>query len=296
MKRVDLMTPCVVSLLLILTGISYAQSETGDPANDAGRWQQNYLFMLKDAYLLAPGETRVSVEGSYWQNRQYREIEAGSTKRVDRDQFMGVLALERGLIPGLQADISLPFGYAKNYSETTDTILEKGGIGDLRGGLALELAQQDHTSWLPTVSTRLGAIAQLADWERGFDKGAWGWEGSLLASKAFDDFFWHGNITYRSLANTREFGQTGKADESDWIFGFGLVYSPKQGYEVMCETTYETLKETTKIETEHRHAWYITPGMNIDLSPNMQLGVGIPIGAGDEAYDWAFLMKLQIKM
>ncbi len=286
----------VLLVLAALVSVSLAQSGENKKPDNSERWQQNYLFTMKDAYLLDAGRGRVSFESAYWQNRRIREVEAGAPKKIDRDQYLMILGLEWGLLPGLQGDIELPVGYAWQNGASPDTTFAKGDIGDLTGGLTLALGQQESTSWVPSVAARVGATAQTSDAERGVDKGAWGWDGSLLASKAFDDFFWHANATYRALDNTREFGQTGKADEQYWLFGFALVYSPKQGYEASCETTYQTETEKTKIETEHRHAWTITPGFNVDLSPYTKLGAGFPIGVGGETYDWGFLIKLQVEI
>lgn len=292
MKSADALKLTVLLTLSILTSVSLAQPPQ-EPDNSE-RWEQNFLYTLKDAYLLNPGEARFSVEGSYWQNLQIREYENGTYKRLDRDQYLGTLGLELGLVPGLQADVALPFGYAEQ--DYANENYEKGDAGDVTAGLTLQLDQQDHASWIPTISFRGGAVISLSNAQRGFDKGACGWETELLASKAFDDFFWHGNLSYRQLNNTRELAQSGKADEQVWKAGLALVYSPKLGYETSCEISYGTEREDNAVETEYRETCYFTPGFNIDLSPNTRFGVGIPIGLGHENYDWAVLAKLQIKL
>ncbi len=292
MKSADAIKWTLLLTLCLTANLSLAQNnpETEDPE----RWQQNYLLTLKDAYLLDAGRARVSLEAGYWENMQLREYEAGTNKSIDRDQYLGVAALELGLTQGLQFDVALPFGYAKHSTGTDRS--EKGDAGDIRTGLTLQLAEQDHASWLPTLSFRGGGIISLSNAQRGFDKGACGWEAELLASKAFDDFFWHGNLSYRHLSNTREYGQSGKADEQLWKAGLGLVYSPKMGYEVMVEASYGNEREDNALQKEYRESCYITPGFNINLSPTMQLGAGIPIGVAKANYDWALVAKLQIKL
>ena len=294
MKSTDTIKLTVLLTLSILTSVSLAQLQSTHESDNSERWEQNFLYTVKDAYLLNAGEARLSAQGSYWQNLQIREYESGTYKRFDRDQYLGIVGLEIGLTPGLQADVALPFGYAKHSIDNRN--YAKGDAGDIQAGLSLQLIQQDHTSWTPTVSVRGGAIIALSNSQRGFDKGACGWETELLASKAFDDFFWHGNLSYRLLTNTREFAQSGRADEQLWKAGLALVYSPKLGYETMCEISYGSEREDNAVETEHREACYFTPGFNIELSPNTRVGVGIPIGLAHENYDWAFLAKVQIEL
>lgn len=286
----------VLLVLGALVSVSLAQTGESKKQDDPARWQQNFLYTMKDAYLLDVGRGRASFSMGYWQNRQIRETQAGSPKNLNRDQFIASLGLEWGLLPGLQGDVTMPVGYAWQRNDTTGATLHKGDFGDLTLGLTKALQQQDPTSWAPNLAVRVGGTVPLSDWNRGVGQDAWGWDGSLLASKAFDDFFWHANITYRRLSNTREFGQSGKADEQYWLFGGALVYSPKQGYEASCELTYQTNTENNDVQTEHRHAWTFTPGFNVDMTRTTKFGVGVPIGVGGDAYDWGLVAMLQIEI
>jgi hypothetical protein len=180
--------------------------------------------------------------------------------------------------------------------------LNRYDFGDVTTGLSLRLRDQDHDNWLPSLAATLTAVLPTSDKDAGIGKDAYGWKAGLAASKAVDDFFWHGNVTYGRSDDTREFGQFNslgqsvEADERVWSYGVALVYSPTREYDLICETYAEFEEESRPGETENRMSWYLTPGAKLHLTETTDVGFGVPVGLKGDTYEWGFIAKILIEM
>jgi len=178
---------------------------------------------------------------------------------------------------------------------------------DVMQGPMVEQSGFEADDVLATLATRTAAaggtcVLATSDKDAGIGKDAYGWKAGLAASKAVDDFFWHGNVAYGHLDNTREFGQINslgqsvEADEDVWSCGVALVYSPTREYDLICETYAEFEKESRTGETEDRMSWYLTPGAKVHMSETTDIGFGVPVGLRGDTYDWGFIAKIMIEM
>lgn len=269
--------------------------------DDSDRWTQEFLFMMDDAYLQAAGQWQVSVDGSYMQNRRTAEYVGTNLSTTDTDDFWKAAAkVAYGLTDILQANLYVPYGHVKTQGTLagTTTQLDRYDFGDVTTGLSVKLMDQDHNNWLPTVAATVTAVLPTSDKDAGIGKDTYGWNVGLAASKAVDDFFWHGNVAYGELDNTEEFGQLNnlgqsvEADEDLWSCGLALVYSPTEEYDLICETYAEFERESRLDETEDRMSWYLTPGAKYHLSETTDIGLGVPIGLQGDTYEWGIMAKV----
>ena len=280
----------ILALVLLTTSVN-AQ---GDP----DRWTQEFLFVLDDAYTQAAGQWQVSGEGGYLQNRRTSERRGGTRVTTDTDDYWHAAAkVAYGLTDTIQANLYVPYGHIKTQQTigATTTKLDSDGIGDVTTGLTFKLMDQDHNNWLPTLAATATAIFPTSDKDEGIGKDAYGWRAGLAASKAVDDFFWHGNAAYGRSDDTREFGQVGEADEKVFSCGLALVFSPTREYDLICETYAEFETEDSTIGTEHRMSWYLAPGAKVHLSETADVGFSVPVGLRGDTYDWGIIAKVQFE-
>ncbi|MCP4454716.1 MAG: hypothetical protein GY809_24920, partial [Planctomycetes bacterium] len=199
----------ILALVLLATGVNAQQ--------DPDRWTQEFLFMLDDAYTQAAGQWQVAGEVGYLQNRRTSETFGASLVTTDTDDLWTAAAkVAYGLTDAIQANLYVPYGHITTQSTTAGgppSRLNRSGFGDVSAGLTFKLMDQDHDSWLPTLAATATAVFPTSDKDEGIGKDAYGWRAGLAASKAVDDFFWHGNAAYGRSNNTREFGQVGWANE-----------------------------------------------------------------------------------
>jgi hypothetical protein len=239
------------------------------------------------------------------QNRRTAEYVGAALSTSDTDDFWKAnLKMAYGLAEGIQANLNVPYGHIKTqgtYLGAT-TQLNRYDFGDVTTGLSLRLRDQDHDNWLPSLAATLTAVLPTSDKDAGIGKDAYGWKAGLAASKAVDDFFWHGNVTYGRSDDTREFGQFNslgqsvEADERVWSYGVALVYSPTREYDLICETYAEFEEESRPGETENRMSWYLTPGAKLHLTETTDVGFGVPVGLKGDTYEWGFIAKILIEM
>ena len=219
---------------------------------DSDRWTQEFLFMLDDAYIQAPGQWQVGIEAGYLQNRQTKEYVGSSLVTSDTDDlWRAVVDVAYGLTDTVQANVSIPYGHIKSRGTGSQgtTTLDRYDFGDVTTGFTIKLMDQNHDNWLPTLAANVSAVLPTSDKDGGMGKDTYGWKAGLAASKAVDDFFWHGNVAYGRSDDTREFGQTYWADETVFSCGAALVYSPTREYELICETyaEFETESSSTSM-------------------------------------------------
>ena len=289
----------IVGILALVLLASTVNAQT-----DPDRWTQEFLFMMDDAYLQAAGQWQVSVDGSYMQNRRTAEYVGANLSTTDTDDFWKTAAkVAYGLTDSLQANLYVPYGHVKTQGTLagTTTQLDRYDFGDVTAGLSVKLVEQDHNNWLPTLAATVTAVLPTSDKDAGIGKDAYGWNVGLAASKAVDDFFWHGNIAYGELDNTEEFGQLNNlgqkvsADEDVLSCGLALVYSPTRQYDLICETYAEFERERRLDETEDRMSWYLAPGGKYHLSETTDLGLSVPIGLRGDTYEWGLIAKVQFE-
>ncbi|MCF7972700.1 MAG: transporter [Phycisphaerae bacterium] len=288
----------ILALVLLTTSVNAQE--------DSDRWTQEFLFMLDDAYLQAPGQLQTSVDAGYMQNRRTAEYVGSNLSTTDTDDFWKAnLKLAYGLSEGIQANLNVPYGHIKTqgtFAGGAPSQLNRYDFGDVTAGLSLRLMDQDHNNWLPSLAATLTAVLPTSDKDAGIGKDAYGWKAGLAASKAVDDFFWHGNVAYGHLDNTREFGQLNslgqavEADEDVWSCGLALVYSPTREYDLICETYAEFENESRIGETEDRMSWYLTPGAKVHMSETTDLGFSVPVGLMGDTYEWGIIAKLMFEM
>jgi predicted porin len=280
----------ILALVLLATSVN-AQ---GDP----DRWTQEFLFMMDDAYTQAAGQLQVGAELGYLQNRRTSERRGGARVTTDTDELWQAAAkVAYGLTDTIQANLYVPYGHIKTQ-RTTPGVTDKShryDFGDVTTGLTFKLMDQDHNNWLPTLAATATAVLPTSDRDSGMGQDAYGWQAGLAASKAVDDFFWHGNVAYGRSDDTREFGQNYDADEKVFSCGVALVFSPTREYDLICETYAEFETEDSILETEHRMSWYLTPGAKYHLSETTDVGFSVPIGLRGDTYDWGVVAKVQFE-
>jgi hypothetical protein len=281
-------------VLLSLESAGYGHEDHNPP----GRWEQRMLFMLEDAYNQHQGEFEVSLTSEYLKNMQTERTVGGVMKTTDRTQWNWIVDGELGITDWLQAEVEVPFGYTDMIVTNggVPSELEKGDIGDVFGGLTLRLLQQNHHSWGPTVGLRAGGRFPTGEWERGLGKDEYGWEAGLVASKAFDDFYWHANASYGQTDKARQYARINPFDETLVECGFALVYSPHSNYELICETVAIFAEEDEAGALERTFSWYVIPGLNLTLTEGFDVSVGAPIGVDGDTYEWGVIAKTLIKL
>ncbi len=280
--------------LLVLTLLSV----TVNAQQDEDRWTQEFLFMMDDAYVQAPGQWQVSLEAGYLQNRRTKEYLGSNLIVTDTDDlWKATVDVAYGLTEGIQANVSVPYGHIKTQgtSPLGTQQLNRYDFGDVTTGLTFKLMDQNHDNWLPTLAATLSAILPTSDKDAGMGKDTYGWKAGLAASKAVDDFFWHGNVAYGRSDDTWEFGQAYWADETVFSCGAALVYSPTPEYDLICETYAEFETESSVTETEDRMSWYLTPGAKYHLYETTNVGLSVPIGLQGNTYDWGVMAKLMME-
>lgn len=280
----------ILALVLLVTSANAQQ--------DPDRWTQEFLFMLDDAYTQAQGQWQVSAELGYLQNRRTAEYRGPNLVTTDTDELWKAAAtLAYGLTDTIQADLYVPYGHISSQGTTQGVTQKVSGydFGDITTGLTFKLMDQDHDNWLPTLAFKASAVLPTSDDEKGMGKDAYGWIAGLNASKAVDDFFWHGNVAYGRSDDTREFGQSYWADEKVLSCGAALVFSPTREYDLICETYAEFETEESNLETEHRSTWYLIPGAKYHLSETTDIGLSVPIGVGGDSYDWGVVAKVMFE-
>jgi len=289
MSQYKSMLVSILALAVLATSVSAQE--------DSDRWTQEFLFMMDDAYLQAPGQWQVSLEGGYQQNRRTKEYVDTILVTSDTDDLWKATAdVAFGLADGIQANLSVPYGHIKTRNQTSQ--LNRSDFGDISTGLSLRLMDQDHDNWLPSLAAILTAVLPTSDKDSSMGKHTYGygWKAGLAASKAVDDFFWHGNVAYGRSDDTREFGQVGFADEKVFSCGVALVYSPTREYDLICETYAEFETENLTTETEHRMSWYLSPGAKYRLSETTDVGLSVPVGLMGDTYEWGIMAKILIEM
>jgi hypothetical protein len=281
----------ILVLVLLTTGVNAQQ--------DPDRWTQEFLFMLDDAYTQAAGQWQVAGEVGYMQNRRTTETFGPSLVTTDTDDLWTAAAkVAYGLTDAIQANLYVPYGHITTQSTTAGglpTRLNRSGFGDVAAGLTFKLMDQDHDTWLPTLAATATAVFPTSDKDEGIGKDAYGWRAGLAASKAVDDFYWHGNAAYGRANNTREFGQVGWANEKVFSCGAALVFAPTREYDLICETYAEFETEDNSLEQEHRMSWYLAPGAKYHLSETTDVGLSVPIGLRGDTYDWGIVAKVMFE-
>ena len=281
------LTISILALVLLATGVNAQQ--------DPDRWTQEFLFMLDDAYTQAAGQWQVSFEGGYLQNKRTSERRGGAPVTTDTDELWQAAAkVAFGLTDAIQANLYVPYGYIDTQATGpggTQSV-SRSDFGDATAGLTFKLMDQDHNNWLPTLAVTATAVFPTSDKDSGMGKDAYGWRAGLAASKAVDDFFWHGNVAYGRSDDTREFGQNYTADEKVFSCGAALVFSPTREYDLICETYAEFETEDSMLETEHRMSWYLAPGAKLHVSETTDVGFSVPVGLRGDTYDWGIIAKV----
>ncbi len=280
----------ILALVLLATSVSARQ--------DPDRWTQEFLFMMDDAYTQAAGQWQVAAELGYLHNRRTAEYRGANLVTTDTDALWQAAAkVAYGLTDAIQANLYVPYGHIETQRTTQGVTqrLTRYDFGDVTTGLTLKLMDQDHNNWLPTLAATATAVLPTSDKDAGMGKDAYGWKGGLAASKAVDDFFWHGNVAYGRSDDTREFGQNYWADESIFSCGAALVFSPTRGYDLICETYAEFETEDSDLETEHRMRWYLTPGAKYHVSETADIGFSVPIGLQGDTYEWGVVVKVMLE-
>lgn len=277
----------ILALVLLASSVNAQQ--------DPDRWTQEFLFMMDDAYTQAAGQWQVGVDLGYLQNRRTAEYRGANLVTTDTDELWQTTAkVAYGLTDAIQANLYVPFGHIKTQGSTQGVTqqVNRYDFGDVTTGLTFKLMDQDHNNWLPTLAATATAVLPTSDKDSGMGKDAYGWRAGLAASKAVDDFFWHGNVAYGRSDDTREFGQNYWADEKVFSCGAALVFSPTREYDLICETYAEFETEESNLETEHRMSWYLTPGAKYHLSETTDVGLSVPIGLQGDTYEWGIVAKV----
>jgi hypothetical protein len=92
-----------VGILALVLVVSIGVNAQEDP----DRWTQEFLFMLDDAYLQAPGQLQTSLDAGYMQNRRTAEYVGAALSTSDTDDFWKAnLKMAYGLTEGIQANLN----------------------------------------------------------------------------------------------------------------------------------------------------------------------------------------------
>lgn len=242
-----------------LYGCLYVNSAN---AGDDGFFvEQDYLFLLEEAYTQEKGEWQASFAWDRGLDSQHNnfgiEFEYGIT---DRFQVTAELPLARGAGTTRAGDLEFAADYA----------LLKEADGDIA-----------------ELTLGVGASAPVGDDEIG--AGEWGYEVSLRASKQLaPDIYGYLSWGYEWLPNGGREAQY--ADE--WIFGVGAAWRAADDVIIISEYLRARESEQGLFEDERETQTYFSGGIAIEIVDDVLLGAAGAVGLNDNS-ETRFLAKLQ---
>jgi hypothetical protein len=181
-----------ITLYLSLTSCAHAGAENSEFE------EQQFLFLIEEAYTQEKGEWQVSFVSQYFDRQKLREFEYEEGEREEKkiitDQWFWITELEYGLTDWLQVEMEVPFGHLRKriIEDNTTTHLDEIGIGDVETGISMRLFEENDAQWWSgTVSTCLTAIFPTGDWEKDMGTDHFGWEASISISKMLNECVIH---------------------------------------------------------------------------------------------------------
>jgi len=267
--------------------------------------EQQFLFMMEEAYTQKKGEWQVIFTAQYMDGKKSREVEYEDEEKEDklkiRDEWRWIAEIEYGILDWLQLEVEIPLAYVdqrtiKESEDSGRTIsdLKKGGLSDINACLRARLLKEDVDQWwLPTVSAGFEVIFPTGNWEEGLGTDRYGWEGKLAISKVIDKFVVHLNGGMGRTDNAKEEGETENIDEQEFECGAALVYRPTDRLDFICETLAGFEEEKTAGGKNYETEFYLTPGIRYKLFKDFEIGAGVPVGLTYASSDWGIMTKAQ---
>jgi hypothetical protein len=275
-----------------------------DPESIEETREQQFLFLIDEAYLQEKGLWQLTLGTEYWSHQRESESEMDDgtpeTTTQTRNLWRSYAEVEYGLADWLQLEFEVPYSHLSqdttedDGSSTSSEHLSEWGIEDVSAGLAVRLMkEEDDIWWKPTLSFWGEAKMPTGDWEKGLGTDRWGWETGAAASKFLtEQYIVHLSLSLGQTQNALEAGESESADETEIEYGAAFVYRPTDKLEWILETVVESEREKTEEGTHWTDYWYLVPGVRYALNDGVEIGLGSPVGLTSESYDWGVIGKM----
>ncbi len=277
-----------IAILVLQPGPVGVQAEPAHDEDEAS--EQQFLFFMEEAYTQEAQEVQISLF-SYFQDEQQAPGESESYSR-----WVAGAEIEYGLTDWLQIEFEAPYLHRRvddDGDEQSET-----GWGDSEIGVSALLHREGAAWWDATVSVSVEAMIPTGDYRKGLGADRTGWGLAIAASKCLDDVVIHlgAGMEWVNDAKEVEIGDdpdnAETSDLEEFACGAALVHRTTDTLESILELTAEFETERGDDGTEHETEVYLTPGFRYALDDDVEIGLGLPIGLTDDAYDWGLFARI----
>lgn len=203
--------------------------------------QQDFLFLLEEAYTQEAGEWQASASLD-------RQFNPGSS--------LVELDLEYGITERLQLSVQLPWSH------------EPGASGLSASELAIDYAVlKDEGFATPELTIGAAVIAPTGDDDVSLN--GWGYEVSLRTSKlVLPATYVHGMVAYERVTSEGE-------SAAEWSLGGGLAFRPSRCLTLIGEYIHEIERETDGLgATERQSEDFLSGGIVFEIADDLLIGAG----------------------
>ena len=250
--------------------------------------EQDFLFLLEEAYTQDQGEWQFSLSLGYFDNLEEEETDEQAVVDKRTDLWAGLLGVEYGITDRLQIELELP--YLRQEIEEADETSRDSGIGDVEFALGYALIEEQRNA--PQLTAGLEVVAPTGDEDNGLGAGAWGWGPFVALSKqVIPKLYLHANLAYQMTNDAEEDGE--KQDERELEYGIAAVYQPTDELDLILELVGAYEKEKNDEATEHSNALQLVPGIKYEMENELQVGAAVVVGLNNDTFDIGGMVKLQ---